>query len=392
MEAILRTIKPSPAEEATLRTNVNAFLKQLGLPAIIGGSYAKGTWLSGDHDIDLFIPYQKTTKNISDQLEKHLQKKFKNVVRLHGSRDYYQIRQTNITFEIVPVKKIRKADEAENITDVSPLHVAWVNKHTNEHRKDEVRLAKQFCKAHHLYGAETYIKGFSGYVLEILVVHYGNFAKLLKHSLHWKEGMVIDVAGHYHGINSSKKTALIIIDPVQASRNAAAALSDEKIKAFQKAARAFLQHPSKDAFIETPFNLAEIQKNDLVIQATPLTGKRDTVGTKLLKVHEYLLQKLEEEGYEITGSGWHWNTNAYFWYTVKATKLSKTLKHSGPPLINTKHLAAFTKKYKKLALKKEKGKVYVQLPRKYATLHDYAKTLLKENEIRERVKSVKIVQ
>ena len=42
---------------------------------------------------------------------------------------------------------IKAAEDAENITDVSPLHSKWVQKHSNEKIRDEIRLTKQFFKA-----------------------------------------------------------------------------------------------------------------------------------------------------------------------------------------------------------------------------------------------------
>ncbi len=48
---------------------------------------------------------------------------------MHGSRDYFQIKEKGFTFEVVPILKIKDAKEAMNITDVSPLHAAWVKKH-----------------------------------------------------------------------------------------------------------------------------------------------------------------------------------------------------------------------------------------------------------------------
>ena len=36
-----------------------------------------------------------------------MKKKFKNIIKLHGSRDYFQIRENSFTFEIVPILKIK---------------------------------------------------------------------------------------------------------------------------------------------------------------------------------------------------------------------------------------------------------------------------------------------
>ena len=73
---------------------------------------------------------------------------------------------------------IKKGSDALNVTDFSPLHVDWVNKNVKRLR-DDIRLAKRFCKVNKLYGAESYIRGFSGYALELLISYYGGFLRFL---------------------------------------------------------------------------------------------------------------------------------------------------------------------------------------------------------------------
>src|SRR3989338_3099690 len=170
LREVLKTVKPVPEEERRVKALVTEVVAKLKLPqttASLGGSGAKGTWLHGDHYVDIYVQVDKKklqTKEISVLLRAHLKKKFSQVTQLHGSRDYFQIRHGGFTFEIVPILKIRKADEAVNITDISPLHARWVTKHK---KGDQIRLAKAFCRAQGCYGAESYTQGFSGYVLEI---------------------------------------------------------------------------------------------------------------------------------------------------------------------------------------------------------------------------------
>ncbi|HME87192.1 MAG TPA: nucleotidyltransferase domain-containing protein, partial [Candidatus Nanoarchaeia archaeon] len=78
---------------------------------VIGGSFAKDTYLDGDHDCDIFVrfDYSYKEKNISDLLQKAL-KPFK-ASRIHGSRDYFQFSKS-LNYEIVPVLKITKASQA----------------------------------------------------------------------------------------------------------------------------------------------------------------------------------------------------------------------------------------------------------------------------------------
>ena len=138
LKHVLKEIKPSKEEINDVQRKINEFISKInkGLKeakAVLGGSGAKGTWLSRQHDADIFVQYdykkyKDKSDRLSDMLEKTLKKKFGKVKRLHGSRDYFQIEQKGFTFEIVPILKINKSEEAVNITDVSPLHARWVNK------------------------------------------------------------------------------------------------------------------------------------------------------------------------------------------------------------------------------------------------------------------------
>ncbi|MBT3814943.1 hypothetical protein HOG07_05900, partial [Candidatus Woesearchaeota archaeon] len=261
MQEVLDKIKPSKEEQVQFKKVVTQFIKQLNsklnnAKAILGGSGAKDTWLSGSHDIDIFVQfdYQKykgQSMELTLHLEKALNKAFPKVKisKLHGSRDYFQLTYHKYEFEIVPIIKISKSEKALNITDVSTLHSVWVNKNA-KNIKDDIRLVKQFCKANKIYGAESHISGFSGYILEILVAHYGSFEKLLKSSLKWKNKQVIDPEKYYQGkdvffnLNKSKlQSPLIIIDPVDKNRNAAAALSEERFAQFKKLAKKYLDQP-----------------------------------------------------------------------------------------------------------------------------------------------------
>ena len=138
LDKVLKKIKPSATENKQLQKNTLQFLKLLNsklkeAKAILGGSGEKDTWLSGSYDIDIFVQFDyKKYKDKSDQLAEILEntalKQFPKRQRLHGSRDYFQINYNGFLFEVVPILKINKAEEAINITDISPLHADWVNK------------------------------------------------------------------------------------------------------------------------------------------------------------------------------------------------------------------------------------------------------------------------
>ena len=254
LKKVISKIKP---KESSIKKEIDETVKiinselkknKIKAAASVGGSFAKDTHLADDHDCDIFVRFDFKYKdtNLSDLLQKCL-RKFK-PERVHGSRDYFLF-SNNLNFEVVPVLNISKPDRAVNVTDVSPLHVEWTKKHK---KSDEIRLAKTFCKANSIYGAESYIKGFSGHVLDILTIKYGSFVNLLKASQKWKDKTVIDVEKHYKNaedamfkINVSKtQSPLVVVDPIQPERNAAAALGYDAFNLFVKKAKEFLKKPS----------------------------------------------------------------------------------------------------------------------------------------------------
>ncbi len=367
LKEVLADITPGKEERAGTLKLVNDFLKKLNASlkknkcdakAVLGGSYAKDTWLKGDYDVDVFVQFALKRKkdNLSNRLAKAL-KPWK-AERVHGSRDYFWVREKKFRFEIVPVLAIRKASDAENVTDFSPLHVQWANKNGKKYKND-IRLFKKFCKAQGVYGAESYIRGFSGHVADILVIYHKGFTQLLKAATQWKPKTIIDYYHHYDKkalfvLNKSKiQGPMIIVDPVQKDRNASAALAQDKYDALISAARKFLKKPSRESFVETEVDLGELAKKGHLMQCCVKApaGKEDVVGTKILLVFEYLKRYLEE--FELAASGWRWNKDAQaeYWYVVKKRELPATRLRWGPPIEFKNAAADFRKKHKKTTVK-----------------------------------------
>ena len=89
---------------------------------------------------------------------------------------------------------------------------------------------------------------------------------MLKSSLKWKSKEVIDPSNFYpqkdalFQLNQSKQQSpIIIIDPVDKSRNAAAALSKEKLINFQRHAWEYLKQPNTSFFLEKELSLKDFQ-------------------------------------------------------------------------------------------------------------------------------------
>ncbi|MBT4651681.1 CCA tRNA nucleotidyltransferase [Candidatus Woesearchaeota archaeon] len=410
---VLEKIKPTKKEQqkfskiiSTFLNKLNSKLKPLQAQAILGGSGAKDTWLSGNHDIDIFVQfnYSKHKNNsagLSDLLDPIIKKLFPKRKRIHGSRDYFQIKYQTIEFEIVPILKISNAQQALNITDVSPLHSKWVKKNASK-ITDEIRLVKQFCKANKLYGAESYITGFSGYILEILTTHYGSFKTLLQKSLHWENRDIFDLEKHYknkiqalHNINRSKlNSPLIIVDPVDKNRNAAAAMSLEKFLLFKEKAREYLKKPSLKSFEKETITFKKLEQNTkhnlIYLEVSPKKGKEDVVGTKFLKAFLFLKKQLKD--FELSEADWDWNKKgkAIFYFITEKRRIEPFFIRSGPPLKMEEFVKDFKKKNKETF--EQTGRVMAKVPRKHVELEKHVKEILKDSYVKERIKEIKVLK
>ena len=99
--------------------------KKIKAEVFLGGSLAKNTLVKKDkYDIDIFVRFDKTYRD--EQISSLLNKIVPNAKRIHGSRDYFQINKQGIFFEIVPVIKIAKPEQARNVTDLSYFHVKYL--------------------------------------------------------------------------------------------------------------------------------------------------------------------------------------------------------------------------------------------------------------------------
>ncbi|MEK6761041.1 MAG: nucleotidyltransferase domain-containing protein [Nanoarchaeota archaeon] len=333
LKKVLEKIQPSKEELKKISGDISDFkrkvgrrIKQFGIKAeiFIGGSFAKKTMIRKDvYDVDVFIRFDKSHKDISN-LTKKILTDFKKT-ETKGSRNYFIIDKGDFFIEVVPVIKT-KSSSAENVTDLSHSHVAYIRKKlAGEKMLNEVKLAKAFCYANKCYGAESYVNGFSGYALELLVYHYGSFMKFIKAFEKIKEREVIDTERHFKNknevfmdLNEAKlKSPVILIDPTYKKRNALAALSKETFEGFKKICKEFLKNPSEKFFelkkidFESAGNSARRKKLEFV-SIRLKTGKQegDIAGTKLLKFFNHLKNEVEkffivkESGFEYSGENW----------------------------------------------------------------------------------------
>jgi len=406
LKTVLQRVQPSKQELETIEKFLEQILKilksrlkilKIDAEVFVGGSFAKNTVIRKDHyDIDIFIRYDKKYKEDISILTKKLLKNIKNVSLVHGSRDYFRITKSpTLYFELIPVLKIKKPKQAQNITDLSYSHVKYINKKVKKTKLlDDIRPAKAFCYANHCYGAESYINGFSGYALELLIYHYGNFIKFIRTISKIKQDKTfIDIEKHYKNkqfilmdLNSSKlESPIILIDPTNKSRNALAALSYETLKKFQKECKKFLKSPSIKAFEIKKTDLEKIKKNAtkskhefILIEAKTQKQSGDIAGSKLLKFYKHLSFEIEKY-FTIKNKGFNYGSKkaARYFFVVKN---KNEILITGPNSNDMKNVKAFKKKHLKKTFEK-KGRVYAKEKINF-NIKKFIETWKKENKKR----------
>jgi len=378
LKEVLEEVRPSKKELQDIKDSLEKFteeirkklkIRKIDAEIFIGGSFAKKTMIrKGHYEIDIFIRFDKKHKGISDLTKKILGKR-KNLLVIHGSRDYFRIRASkNLFFEIIPVRKIKTPREAENITDLSYSHVKYVKKKIKSEKiLDDILLAKAFCYGNNCYGAESYINGFSGYALELLIYHYGSFLNFVRAMTRIKGKEIIDIEKHHKNkqrilmnINAAKLgSPIVLIDPTYKQRNVLAALSYSTFGKFQKTCKKFLKNPSIKAFETKEINFEKRKKDAkrkgyefVLIEAK--TSKQEGViaGSKLLKFYNHLASEIKKY-FEIKNKGFEYEgkKSAKFFFTVKRRS---ELLMQGPLKSQKKHAEKFRKKHKKIFAKKNR--------------------------------------
>jgi len=344
--------------------------------SFVGGSFAKKTMIKkAKYDVDIFIRFdaEYKDKNLSELCEKIL-KHFCKAEKIHGSRNYFKISAGTKTYlEIIPVIKISNPKQAENITDLSYSHVEYVKKKIKNNLLDDIKLAKAFCYANQCYGAESYIHGFSGYSLELMIYYYGSFLKFVRAIAKNKTGekIIIDIEKHYKNkqlilmeINSSKlQSPVVLIDPTFKQRNAAAALSQETFEKFKKTCQNFLKSPSEKYFEIKKIDLEKTKKDAekkkfefILLEAKTDKQEGDIAGSKLLKFYNHLEKEIERY-FEIKNKGFDYDNRqtANFFFVVKS---KKEILIQGPFEKDLENVKKFKKEHRRCFIKK--GKVYAK--------------------------------
>ena len=217
--------------------------------ARLGGSYAKGTWLAGETDIDVFVRFHSNVpaerfRSLSRHIGFESMDGY-NPTERYADHPYTEAYVDDIAVNVVPCYDV-KLGEWRSAADRSPYHTEFMRENLDGRLKNDVRLLKKFLKVRGLYGAQIAVQGFSGYAAEVLIWHFGGFAETVRGMAGIKRGAAIGKT------SGSFDTPVSIIDPIDENRNLAAAVSNRNMGLFILACRNIADSPDMDPLEAKP--------------------------------------------------------------------------------------------------------------------------------------------
>jgi tRNA nucleotidyltransferase (CCA-adding enzyme) len=372
-KTVLDRVTPGKSERVKIETlarklerKVVSACQESGIEAEVRveGSVAKDTWLSQEPDIDVFMRLPTTVPRMS------LGKVALKIARkaTEGSRQierfaehpYLEAFVNKVRVNIVPCYKAERG-EWLSATDRTPFHTDYVKERLDEWMKGEIRLLKKFLKGIDVYGAEIKVGGFSGYLCELLILHYKTFSNALKAFAQHKKRIVIDIKNYYKDRENELQLLfnepLVIVDPVDKGRNVASAVKAQKLFTFVAAARAFLKNPRLNFFYPadtTPLSVKQL-KQELAKRGSTLVfvvfrgvdAVSDVLWGQLYKSQRSLHKLVELSDFRILKDvAWSDEKSVgMFIFELEDCCLPNVRKHFGPPLEKERESENFVKKY-----------------------------------------------
>lgn len=344
---------------------------------ILVGSAARGTWLAGDHDLDIFIAVSeeddlKKALELARRVAPEHEEKYAEHAYVHAIIDGFDI-------DLVPCYLLESATCIKSAVDRTPFHTQYILTHIAG-LEDEVLLLKQFMKGIGVYGSELKTGGFSGYLAELLILRYGSFADALQAASSWQPGEIIDLEGHS---TVQHDDPLIVVDPVDPARNVAAALTIDKMLAFAAASRCFLKAPDIRFFFPerqlpiTDENLADaIQRRGscfIFIEVDSPQVVEDILFPQLRKAEESVRASLERNEFSVLRSDvCSYDGKAGMLLELDVWHMPYVVRRIGPPVWDEKNLCRFLEAHLVVLSGPyiENGRAIVEVARKYTNAKD----------------------
>lgn len=361
-------------------------LSRINVEFMFLGSYSRDTWLKGNLEIDVFIPFPE------DVPKEKLRERGLEIGK--AVLDEYEIRYAEhpyvhgvvkgVEVDVVPCYRLKEPAKIKSAVDRTPFHHEWL-KDRIKGKENEVRLLKGFLKANRIYGAEYKIRGFSGYLCELLIVFYGSFLETLKNARKWTRNTIIDVAKG----EVRKGEEFFVIDPVDEKRNVAANLTLDNLAKFVHLSRKFIENPSLDFFIPPQKPAIDekmlkkvIEERNSAVFAVKFK-KPDIVDDNLYPQLERAAKKifefLERENFMPLRYTFKADENCYLIFECQIKELSRVFKRLGPQFENERDVKKFLSRNRPFKSFIENGRWWAFEYRKFTKPEEAVKNYISKN-------------
>jgi tRNA nucleotidyltransferase (CCA-adding enzyme) len=318
------------------------------------GSTARGTWLAGDRDIDLFVRFPPDLDRAD--LERYgLEVGYAVLPDGHeefAEHPYVKGEIRGFEVDCVPCYAVESATDIRSAVDRTPFHTAYLEGRI-EPLADDVRVAKAFLSGIGAYGSDLRTKGFSGFLTELLVLEYGGFRGFLEAAADWEPPVRLDPESHG---DASFDDPLVVVDPTDPERNVAAVCSPRNVARLVHYARELLADPRTACFeprAPEPLSADEIRRQIERRETTPVAVRfeaPDVVDDQLYPQLEKSLDGIEgaldRAGFEPLRSTCFAVEDAVLFVECAVPTLSAIERHEGPPVGVRTHAEGFYDTYR----------------------------------------------
>lgn len=312
--------------------------------ALVAGSAARGTFLKDRLDVDLFLlfPPELSREELANAGLAIAQRILKNPQRRYADHPYLRGTFEGFTVDAVPGYAITDPSQPKSPVDRTPFHDEYLRAHQTPAAIADVRLTKQFLLSLGVYGSEARTQGFSGYLVELLLIHFHQFHTVLEAARHWRIPVRLRPATE-DPPRLPEEVALILADPVDPHRNVASALSRQNLALFILATDAYLRDPSERWFKvsapaqwtrEDALKRIELRGTQVLVVELPRPSLvDDTLYPQLRKAERVIAEEIARSDFDVVGSASASGEQTLIvTVEVAAERLASVRKQDGPPV------------------------------------------------------------
>jgi len=364
LASVRERVEPGPEERRQLRDVAGTVIERaesainardLAADVMLVGSTARGTWVAGDRDIDVFVRFPPDTDRETLE-ERGLE--IGHAVLPDGHEEYaehpYVVGEVDgYDVDLVPCYAVAEATEIQSAVDRTPFHTRYLEARLDDDLAAEVRLCKAFLKGIGVYGSDLRTRGFSGYLTELLVLEHGGFRPLIEAAADWHPPVRFDPESHG---SATFEDDLVVIDPTDPERNVAAALSTANLATVQHYARELLADPRESLFepsdpdplspsaVEAVFADRGTTPVAVVFETPDLVA--DDLYPQLEKSRDGIVGLLDRHGFDVLRSAAFAGDRAVLLAELAVAERPAVERHVGPPVHVRDHAEGFYESYR----------------------------------------------